>query len=366
MSWRDELRPASFRGVVFDIIELGGSGGRRVVADECPETDILPPTGDLGASREVYRIRGFVTGDDYLDRRDRILLALRGYGPGELLHPWRGRMLVQVRPFSWSHDSSGGACTIDFECVEHGGDARPFVEIVPEARAQALVASANAGAAAYYGPAGALSVRAYLDEFAALDELVAFGSGVSISDLVTGSTWNGPLADAYAEALQRTADIRGLLAYARTAAAAVWHTLGTLRGNAIQAGYEAMTDGLRAITLIRVVELATAQTYTSADEAERVMSDIAAELSAQMTGIEDYELFVTLSDLRTSMVDALTAAAERLPRERTITIAVPTPSIVVAFDTYGARRLAAREAELVKLNQIGHPGFVVGPVRVLS
>lgn len=372
MSWRAELRPASFRGVPFDIVDLGGTLGRRVVADECPETDILPPTMDLGAVRPSYRIRGFVTGSDYLDRRDQILAALNGYGPGELVHPWRGRLLVQVRqPINYSHDSAGGACVIDFECVDHGGEARPFVELVPESRAAAQVALANADSAAHYGPRGELAGDRVSAELELLDRLVSFGGGVSIGSLLDAEGWDGNGWDetmglAVSEALESTSDLRGLLAYAAATAAVVWQTVGTPSGEAKRDACEAMTDGMRWPALIRVVALAIGQTYVSADEAERTMSTIAVAISDRLDLIDDHDLYVTILDLRTLLVDSLTVAAERLPREREIEIAAPTPSIVIAFDTYGSRRLAAREAEIVQLNDIGHPGLVAGTIRVLS
>ena len=123
---------------------------------------------------------------------------------------------------------------------------------------------------------------------------------------------------------------------------------------------------MRLPCLIRVVELAIDATYTTAGEAEQAMASLASELTDRMEAIQDLDLYVALSDLRTTLVDALTAIAERLPRERTAMVPLPVPALVVAFDAYGPRRLIAREAELIRLNAIGHPGFVVGDVRVLS
>lgn len=351
MSWRDELRPASFRGVPFNAVELAGQSGRRVVADECPETDDLPPTADLGRKRPVYRMRGHVIGDDVLDQRDRILAALNADGPAELVHPWRGRLHVQVRDVSHTHDLAHGWCTIEFDAVDHGGQARPFVQAVPGAGLADQADTSTAAALAVYEDSWSgdnFRDAVYAAEIERFEELVTD---------VTG---------AFEDAVEAVEDAAALLAFVRSAAAFVFNDLGT-PGDAVRAGYVSdIYDGLRVVSLIRATELITGGTYISADEAERVMADYAIELSDWMAGILDQDLFVALSDLRTLMVDALSAVSERLPRERTIEIPVPRPALVIAYDTYGTRRLAAREAEVVKLNNIGHPGFVYGPVRVLD
>jgi prophage DNA circulation protein len=360
MSWRDELRPAAFRGVPFEIVELGGSSGRRVVADELPETDELPPTQDLGRVRPEYKIRGFVSGLDYLDKRDAIIAALNAPGPGELVHPWRGRMVVQVRaPVTWTHDSKGGACVIDFECVLHGGAAAPFVEVVPVVQAQAAATAATARAVAVYGARGAGSST--LTEALQFRTLVRFPGG----QLLTPSAWGVDFAEAFAELLQLTDDIRGLLAYVASLAATTRAGSSAL-GEADAEARQAINDGMRLIALVRAVELTLAAPYASADAAESVASATATLLADWQAGITDEALFLSLGELQAGVVDTLTDVAARLPRERELHVSVPTPAIVLAFDTYGPLRLLAREAELVALNGIGHPGFVAGRLKVLS
>lgn len=360
MSWRDELRPASFRGVPFEIVELGGSAGRRVVADELPESDELPPTYDLGGVRPEYKIRGFVSGLDYLDKREAILAALNAPGPGELVHPWRGRLVVQVRaPVTWAHDSMGGACVIDFDCVLHGGVAAPFVEVVPVVQAQAAASAASAAAVAVYGGRGAgESPLVQVFQFRAF---VRFAGG----QVLAPSPWGQDFAAAFAELLQLTDDLQGLLAFVRSPAAARRPGSSAL-GEATADGAAAIDDGMRLLCLVRAVELSLAVVHPSADAAEAAASSTASVLADWQAQVDDEALFLALGELQAGLVDTLTEVAARLPRERQIVVSVPTPALVVAFDTYGPARLLSREAELVALNGIGHPGFVSGPIKVLS
>ena len=57
VSWASQnLRPASFRGVAFDVAESAGrSGGRAIVTHEFPLRD-LPFNEDLGAATHTYEI----------------------------------------------------------------------------------------------------------------------------------------------------------------------------------------------------------------------------------------------------------------------------------------------------------------------
>ena len=84
------LRPASFRGVPFVVDVAAGEGGRRIVTHEFPLRD-QPYTEDLGRAAQRHRIRAFVIGDDYQDKRDALLAACQDKNTaGTLVHPFLG------------------------------------------------------------------------------------------------------------------------------------------------------------------------------------------------------------------------------------------------------------------------------------
>ena len=91
--WRERKQGASFRGVPFWLDTDSVNVGRRTQLHEFPQRD-QPFVEDLGRRTRQYKFSGFVVGDDCLSQRDRLLTALDTPGPGELVHPWFGRMTV--------------------------------------------------------------------------------------------------------------------------------------------------------------------------------------------------------------------------------------------------------------------------------
>jgi prophage DNA circulation protein len=69
MGWKDNLLPASFRGVAFFYEDTSREGGRRLANHEFPLRD-ENYLEDLGLRAKVHRIRGYVLGDDYFSDRD--------------------------------------------------------------------------------------------------------------------------------------------------------------------------------------------------------------------------------------------------------------------------------------------------------
>lgn len=357
MTWRSELRPASFRGVPFEMIELGGTEGRRFVADETPETDALAPTNDLGRRRPEFRVRAVVIGDDYLDRREALRSALNSFGPGELVHPWRGRLRVQVGDVSWQHDLAHGLCTFEFSCVDAGGEPLSVVTPIPASQVTDQVAVARSAVLAEAGSAAQAGIPLLpdFDGTVAVPELELF-------ELFTGVGFVGGKISSLAE----VEDFRALLAYILSPVAFAWPSPGSARTEQIVDAVTRTQAAIRYWCLIRVVELVVDESFISADQAEEVMVSVAGAFDEWLPAIGDPSLYTALVDLRSTMVDTLTGVAERLPRSRALTVPEPLPALVLAYDLYGDRRVATREAEIVALNGIGHPGFVSGTLRVLS
>jgi len=100
--WRERKQGASFRGVPFWLDADSVNVGRRTQLHEFPQRD-QPFVEDLGRRTRQYKFSGFVVGDDCLSQRDRLLTALDTPGPGELIHPWFGRMTVTAGDCEVSH-----------------------------------------------------------------------------------------------------------------------------------------------------------------------------------------------------------------------------------------------------------------------
>jgi prophage DNA circulation protein len=106
-TWRDDLLPASFRGIKFLIEQATVPVGRKGQLHEYPQRD-EPFFESLGKQSQIHKVSAFVIGDDCFERRDKLLEALEKEGPGELVHPWLGRMQVNVGECDLSHSRPEG------------------------------------------------------------------------------------------------------------------------------------------------------------------------------------------------------------------------------------------------------------------
>lgn len=120
MSWRDKLRPASFRGVAFDTLESSFQGGRRGQHHEYPARD-RGYVEDLGLTDHRIRLEAILIGDDYMERRDELIAALEEPGAGELIHPFYDFIEVMVDPGGWTVTEStrrGRHCRIALSFID--------------------------------------------------------------------------------------------------------------------------------------------------------------------------------------------------------------------------------------------------------
>jgi prophage DNA circulation protein len=126
MAWRDDYRPGAFRGVPFHLKSSSSTGGRRTVLNEFPLRD-EPMTEDMGRRARKFQLSMTVIGPDYMAQRDRLIEALETAGPGTLMHPFRGELLVAVIDDYSCEESTeqGGLARISVTFVEAGELPRP-------------------------------------------------------------------------------------------------------------------------------------------------------------------------------------------------------------------------------------------------
>jgi prophage DNA circulation protein len=384
--WRTERRRASFRGVEFEAEQLGVTGGRRIVVDDYPESE-EHTTDDLGRSAAGYRLRGFLLGTDYLERRDALVTALEKKGEGELVHPWRGRLQVRLRTFSTDESvDQGGVLVVEMEFVEAGAPAHPVVERDAPAEAQSAADHAGDTSVLVMAAAGLTGLAGYMQIAvrSAVSTVYLVHTGAAIADAVAallGDIQQAAEDDAeFAPTLFRPAlalvdDTRALLALL------TGYPLGTPRyslgpeltaeDTAGAACLATLYQGIRVLILERLSTLAVEADYLSADAADESMTLITDALADEIGEVTDPGLLDALIDLRAALVGSLTDLIDRLPRLVTIDVPDPVPAILLAFDQHAdtgltLEQLEEREVEILSLNAIGHPGFVVGLVSVLA
>ena len=126
MSWRDYLRPASFRGASFYVRSSDTQVGRRTKLHEYAGKD-TPWLQDLGRAADKFTLEGYViqNGDNdfnYMKERDALIKALTEKGPGTLIHPYYGELKVGLEsPASISESfNEGGMATFKMSFVQSG------------------------------------------------------------------------------------------------------------------------------------------------------------------------------------------------------------------------------------------------------
>ncbi len=93
--WLDQLQPASFRGVRFQVDSIELTAGDNIVVREYPFQD-LPTVFVMGQAVEEIRFSAYVIGSDYTEQRDLLREALDTGGDGVLIHPTAGSIRAIV------------------------------------------------------------------------------------------------------------------------------------------------------------------------------------------------------------------------------------------------------------------------------
>lgn len=393
MTWRDRLRPASFRGVPFKVDEADKEFGRRTQLDEYPDRDD-PYVEDQGRRARRYPIRAYVVGPDYDQARDALDAALEQQGPGTLIHPYRGTLQVRVgRVRATESSREGGLCTYEIEFMEAGVNRQPSSAVdtvaVSNAAADTLTTQVSADAAdtidtsglpAFVADSGAdvfsqalAAVQAAVNGLqAAGDALFQFNVQLQVAQTQTPSLIAAPdqLASAFAGLLATLSS----LASTPDAALAANQTLFTF-GSAIppvpgatpariqqQANQAALIRLVQRSAAAEAVRNVSAMTFASRQDALSVRDSLADSLDSLALDAGDAgqdDAYLALVDLRTALIQDLTARGASLQPLISYTPRRTVPALVLAWRIYAD---ATRDLEIVARNAITAPSFVPGGV----
>lgn len=394
--WRQQLQPASFRGVPFSVRGTNGQIGRRTVVHEYPQRDD-PFCEDMGRKFREFTIEAFILGPDYFKARDALEEALEKPGAGTLVHPYRGRMevsLTQPARISESPDE-GGLVRFSLTFVEAGKNQQPTAR--PDTRTLVDQAAANATTAVATDFSNTFSVADKPDfvEASALDvannvtgALDAVRTGM-IPDLTVIAEYSAAaygVSNALGSLIRSPVDlasnlmslIQGLRGLGRSPLEG-FDALANLFGygadlqtvpattvvrRAQAANQTALVSLTRQTAAIEAARAAAQADYESYDQAITVRDQIADQLDAESETASE-SVYTALIDLRAATVRDITARGADLVRITSVTLPSTMPAVVAAYRIYDD---AAKESELVTRNSIRHPGFVPGgmPLEVLA
>lgn len=138
MSWIDDLRPASWRGLEFFVHQDDNRFGRNVAIHEYPFRDD-PWVEDLGRAARRLAITGFLLGDDVVAQEDAMIEAAEEEGSGLLIHPRYGLRTVNLIDFGTSaRQDLGRVVELQFAFIEAGDRLYPTIEAATGALVDSL------------------------------------------------------------------------------------------------------------------------------------------------------------------------------------------------------------------------------------
>lgn len=404
MSWIDELRRvtlpdgrkligASFRGVPFFVESVERSGGRRAVVHEFPFRDD-PFVEDLGRGARGYRVDGYTLGDDYLAQRDALLDAVEADGVGELVLPYYATVrAICVKYGVRESRVEGGIAVVSLEFAEAPTQTPVPTEVVDAAEkvsesADAAVEATAAELEEQYDDDG-LPAFAFETAAAALETAAEFMSEV-LGPVITATqelaVFSGHIASLTAQAASLVRTPGDAITGLHEAITGLEETIAAAPGEVMDALIEtydielespvitatstrerelenltALIAAIRRIVAIEAARLAPLVAYASSEEAAAARDRIAAMLEEQAAGADD-TAYPALVDLRSQVLRAVPGGSA-FASVVTVNREVPIPSLLLTYQLYGS---VDNEADVIARNDIRHPGFVAGTLKVLS
>ncbi|MEL7784054.1 DNA circularization N-terminal domain-containing protein [Citromicrobium bathyomarinum] len=402
MSWRDQYQKGSFRGAPFRTERDERSGGRRVVTHEFPARD-EPLTEDLGARAKTFTLDCHVIGSDFIARRDALIDALEASGPGLLVHPQYGRMLVVVYDYSASTSTEeGGMCRFAITFGESGqavsspargsvgDDSARIADQAEEAAPEELAKAFSIAQAAAFVEASAEDLVHGIGQVSRIaasmrggigPALRAFEAGLDFLPANIGGLLRAPLSlgSAISGLVLAVASLPGGGRRTRLASLELmldWEPpaqafpVATPQRAIEAANRAALLQAFRVVVGAELVRAAASIDYPSYDDAIATRDATTARLDARALQAADRG-----DDTGAAWFDALRRALARdiavrgatLARVYGLSLQDSEPALVVAHRLYGGdpvQRTAprvgieARGAAIVARNDLAHPGFL--------
>jgi len=407
MAWRDDYRPGAFRGVPFHLETSSSTGGRRTVLNEFPLRD-EPMTEDMGRRARKFQLSMTLIGPDYMAQRDRLIEALETFGPGTLMHPFRGELLVAVFDDYSCEESTeqGGLARISVTFVEAGATPRPDSQLAQGSAgnlaADALQADALAEFEETFSVAGFASFVAEgaIDSLQAATQSVLSAGGLLEGSGEFGALYRG-LTSNFQQLILAPGNLGGqLLGLVRGLSGGFGNPLQALKAQLALFGLggkaKRVTSGAAYQTpartqlaanqaaVYRLIERAAVSeavrlavskplsppattahrvpgaSFDNRDQAVEIRDQLLEELDRQQltAGPARYR---PLAKLSADLVAELNGRAASLVPLTRVTPASTMPALLLAHRLYGD----ARQAEqIVSRNRLAHPGFVPGGVEL--
>lgn len=393
MGWKDQLRPASFKGVNFKVEDHEAEGGRRLVVNEYPYRD-LPYTEDMGRAARRYNVTAYVLGQNYMATRDALIDAIEAGGANTLVHPYLGTKSVICETYRLRETKNeGGYCVISMSLVEAGSKTFPNGAPVPTTlvsmRADELISAAKDSFVNGMTVTGVSEwVRdAYSDTLgsaAGIFDIIRTNGGINAQTTAAlvnkAALWVADVADLSSPSLSLIRDLSGAADRLINTLAGVFDLapnaststknlqrfisftnprVGSLTSNGIIADNNAEISEtfIRTAAIAVEAKSAVAQTYPTLGEALNAREYLLTRIDALAANTRDDGIYDSFRQLRTEIAAAIPGEDNDLPSLSNVTLKESVPSLVLAYDLYEG---VSREQDIIDRNEIRHPAFLPG------
>ncbi|MFJ4143526.1 DNA circularization protein [Pseudomonas sp. NPDC089734] len=409
-TWRDRMMPASFRGIGFFIDSDSVPVGRKGQLHEFPQRD-EPYFESLGKQSQIHTMSAFLIGADCFEQRDKLLAALEAVGAGELVHPWLGRMQVQVGSCTMKHNrQNGGMVQLDLvfypdqplrfptSTVNTARQVTQASEGLLDSalsRYQTVMSKVDAARINIQALRSALSgvfaviqrqfspfMTIYSDVTSLVHSLV--NAPLALSTMFSSflASFEGDSSNSSQSSGTDTVNYRATISEATQQAEAVStinqvsQASGVDTGSTAQAAADLVQDSLLVKVALVVASMPIAATVVPisatpaldqqlilpVERAQVPVADDVIELRDTLSSAiweaslkADPEHYLALNTLRQSLIRHLNAVAASGVRLVDIKVAEPLPALVLAYRRFGD---STRSAEVVQRNRVQHPGFI--------
>jgi prophage DNA circulation protein len=386
MSWRDELREPSFRGVPFHVDSASSDFGRRIIPHEYPLRD-LPYVEDMGRKLRQLRVEAILIGPDYMAARDALIAAIEQPGPGKLVHPYYGELQASVASFLVAESSrEGGMARISIDFLESGeatfpaanADTRRLVSERVEAATDVGI-EGFADRFAIDGLPGFAQASPVAIVNGLLDQVLQLGA-VPLGDALARGTLNG-LVDSLRDrvgglldsplqlATEIVAIVRALRSVGPSPAQSLVNLAQLGQFGASLPAVSPITatrqrEAANQVALIEMIQVAAVAqaaaalvevTFESFDQAVDLRERILEPLDAIADVTLDDAVVGALANVRAAVVRDVAVRGADLARQVQYTPPATVPALVIAYALYED---VGREADILARNAIAHPGFV--------
>lgn len=385
-SWKDNLRPASFRGIKFFVDSSQYTGGRRVSFHEFPDRD-KPYAEDLGKTGETFKIDGYILGDDYFTQKANIKDAANKEGAGELIHPYYGTLQVQVGAFSIDENTKEGRyAKISFQFYEAGSNQFPQQVDDKQVALENSAAAATAAAKGRFdkkfsilnqpgfvvdGARSALSTA--MDKFQAATKDVKAATDAAANLAFSIRNAKAQLSDlmkAPGKLSQHLLDSLALLQGALSKPIDGFNSskslfdvgvglsplVGTPSSMQEASNANTINDFVKQAAVANAAVAASLVVFGSTEDAVAARETISQAIEEISLSTDDDDVYQTFNDLNAQIVNTVPDVDAQLPNVENVTLTQTTNSLVEVYDLF---ENPDSEDDLIARNKIKNPGFIM-------